>query len=59
MGRQGNTLRYHCGFEGVNYMQSRFHTEKDFNHWIQAGNPCETPLQGCVPFLFCLAHLPT
>ncbi|CAE7218118.1 fadB [Symbiodinium microadriaticum] len=26
---------YHCGFEGVNYMQSRFHTEKDFNHWIQ------------------------
>ena len=37
-GRQGNnTLRYHCGFEGVNYMQSRFHTEEDFNHWIQAG----------------------
>lgn len=26
---------YHCGFEGVNYMQSRFHSEEDFNHWIQ------------------------
>ncbi|CAE7579832.1 fadB [Symbiodinium natans] len=26
---------YHCGFEGVNYMQSRFHTQKDFNDWIQ------------------------
>ncbi|CAE7248262.1 fadB [Symbiodinium sp. CCMP2592] len=28
-------MRYHCGFEGVNYMQSRFHTENDFNRWIQ------------------------
>ncbi|CAK9028424.1 unnamed protein product [Durusdinium trenchii] len=26
---------YHCGFEGVNYMQARFHTEKDFNDWLQ------------------------
>ena len=27
---------YHCGFEGVNYMQARFHTEKDFNDWLQS-----------------------
>lgn len=26
---------YHCGFEGVNYMQARFHTNKDFNDWLQ------------------------
>eukprot|EP00438_Fugacium_kawagutii_P020737 Skav225293 [mRNA] locus=scaffold4099:379953:380438:+ [translate_table: standard] len=26
---------YHCGFEGVNYMQARFHTNKDFNEWLQ------------------------
>ena len=26
---------YHCGLEGVNYMTARYHTDKDFNDWLQ------------------------